>query len=298
LALMGLCLIGTLPLEFRFGARAYRRPRELFLALIGPFVTFNFVNEIAVARQLWSYSPWYTTGVKLPRDYPIEEVVFFIAIPICAILTFEAASNVYAGAVKGISGKLRSVPPVIGAGALNHVGPSGRKVTLQQFLSGLLVAASGLLLLFEAWWHRDRLAPVTDVGKGFVNHLDWDVPEYTVLTIGLLAGVGFLESAVFRTGLLRLRAYWSTMVICLGFMVLVNGWLTKLSASIVIYSEDEFSGLRPIWDIPLEDFGFGIALLTLVLMSWVRVTRGTAPASEAASGLTVDTSVTGPGVTP
>ncbi len=89
------------------------------------------------------------------------------------------------------------------------------------------------------------------------------------------------------------------MVICLGFMVLVNGWLTKLSAWIVFYSEDEFSGLRPIWDIPLEDFGFGIALLTLVLMSWVRVTRGTAPATEAASGPTVvDTTATGPGATP
>ncbi len=167
---MGLCLIGTLPLEFRFGARVYRRPRELFLALIGPFVTFNFVNEIAVARKLWSYSRWYTTGVKLPRDYPIEEVVFFIAIPICAILTFEAASNVYAGTVKGISGKLRSVPPVIGARlpsgspsgnhSGNHAGPSGRKVTLQQVLSGLLLAASGLLLLFEAWWHRDRFSSV------------------------------------------------------------------------------------------------------------------------------------------
>ena len=61
------------------------------------------------------------------------------------------------------------------------------------------------------------------------------------------------------------------MAICLMFMIPVNGWLTKLSAPVVLYAQDEFSGLRPIWDIPLEDFGFGIALLTLVLMSWVRV---------------------------
>ena len=300
---MGLCLIGTLPLEFRFRARVYRRPRELFLALIGPFVTFNFVNEIAVARKLWSYSRWYTTGVRLPRNYPIEEVVFFLAIPICAILTFETASNVYAGTVTAISGKLRTVTPVIGDGLLSGIlsedrfgrrlGPSRRTATLQQFLSGLLLAASGLLLLFEAWWHRDRLSSVTDVGKGFVRQLDWDVPEYTVLTIGLLAGVGFVETTVLRTGLLRLRAYWSTMLICLGFMVVVNGWLTKRSAWIVFYSEDEFSGLRPIWDIPLEDFGFGIALLTLVLMSWVRVTKAKTPASETA----VDHTASGQGAT-
>jgi lycopene beta-cyclase len=272
LALMGLCLIGTLPLEFRFGARVYRRPRELFMAMLVPFVAFNVVNEIAVNRELWRYSTRFTTGVRLPRHYPIEEVVFFIAVPLCALLTFEAASNVYAGLVRSPLGRVVRRPLQLWTRPeeRGQQGLASRSVSFQRFLSGLLLASSGLLLLFELWLHRSRFSSVTMAGDGLLRSIDWDVPEYPVMAVGLLAGVSFLELRFWRTGVFRLRAYWSTMAICIGFMFVVNGWLTKASAPIVVYSRDEFSGLRPIWDIPLEDFGFGIALLTLVLMSWVR----------------------------
>ena len=58
-----------------------------------------------------------------------------------------------------------------------------------------------------------------------------------------------LELAVFRSGLFRQVAYWITMAISLGFMIPVDGWLTKLSAPIVIYRAGDTSGIRPIWDI-------------------------------------------------
>lgn len=279
LALMGLCLLGTLPLEFRFAARVWRRPKELFIAMIGPFVVFNVLNEVAVNRELWRYAVRYTTGVRLPRHYPIEEVVFFIVVPICGLLTYEAASNVYAGSVRSVLGRVRPQPMHVGAvkpaATLETGRPnrSSRSVSLQQFLSGLLLAACGLLLTFEMWFNRDRLSSVTRAGDGLLRSIDLNVPEYLVLAVGLISGVVFLEQRFWRTGVFLMRAYWSTMVICFGFMILVNGWLTKASAPIVIYSRDEFSGLRPVWDIPLEDFAFGFALLTLVLMSWIRTTH-------------------------
>ena len=74
-------------------------------------------------------------------------------------------------------------------------------------------------------------------------------------------------------------------------MIPVNGWLTKLSAPVVIYAGDEFSGLRPVWDIPLEDFAFGIALLALVLMSWVRVIDRAATDRAAIDGAATDPAV-------
>ena len=52
----------------------------------------------------------------------------------------------------------------------------------------------------------------------------------------------------------------------------VDGWLTKLSAPIVIYNPTEFLGVRWPWDIPVEDFVYGFALMTLVLVTWVRLT--------------------------
>jgi lycopene cyclase domain-containing protein len=96
------------------------------------------------------------------------------------------------------------------------------------------------------------------------------VPEYAIAApLGALAVVVY-ELRFARTGIFRRRAYWITMAICLFFMVLVNGWLTKLSAPIVLYAAEEKSPWRFPLDIPVEDFFFGFALLTLVLVQWVR----------------------------
>lgn len=79
-----------------------------------------------------------------------------------------------------------------------------------------------------------------------------------------------LEVAVLRTGLFRKPAYWLSMLIVVGFQILVDGWLTKLSAPIVIYDEKHTSGMRFPFDIPVEDFLFGFALVTAVLLLWER----------------------------
>ena len=53
---------------------------------------------------------------------------------------------------------------------------------------------------------------------------------------------------------------------------LVDGWLTKLSAPIVLYDEHHTSGIRFPFDIPVEDFLFGWAMVTAVLLLWERQT--------------------------
>jgi len=55
--------------------------------------------------------------------------------------------------------------------------------------------------------------------------------------------VVILELAVCRTGVFRRAAYWISMVIVLGFQILVDGWLTKLSAPIVIDDEHYTMGI-------------------------------------------------------
>ena len=82
--------------------------------------------------------------------------------------------------------------------------------------------------------------------------------------------VVILELAVWRTGLFRRGAYWISMVIVFFFQILVDGWLTKLSAPIVIYDERHTVGIRFPFDIPVEDFLFGWALVTAVLLLWER----------------------------
>jgi lycopene cyclase domain-containing protein len=93
---------------------------------------------------------------------------------------------------------------------------------------------------------------------------------YTVPAIVAALAVTALELTVLRTGLFRQRAYWLSMLIVVGFQILTDGWLTKLSAPIVIYDNRQTSGIRFPLDIPVEDFFFGFALVTAVLLLWER----------------------------
>jgi lycopene cyclase domain-containing protein len=99
------------------------------------------------------------------------------------------------------------------------------------------------------------------------------MPIYPALSIAAVLGVVALELAVIRSGIFRQAAYWLTMAIIYAFMVPVDGWLTKLSAPIVVYRDADTSGLRPVWDILAEEFLYAFALLTLVILVWDRAGR-------------------------
>lgn len=107
LALMAVCLLVTLPLEFWLRARVYRRPLRLLIALVPAVVVFYLWDAIAIARGHWTYSPVHTTGWLLPGAVPVEELVFFVVIPICGLLTYEAVGT--------ILGRRRSAPVVPGS---------------------------------------------------------------------------------------------------------------------------------------------------------------------------------------
>jgi lycopene cyclase domain-containing protein len=94
------------------------------------------------------------------------------------------------------------------------------------------------------------------------------MPIYPTLAVTAAVGVVLLELFVFRSGLFREPAYWISMAICYAFMIPVDGWLTKHSAPIVVYRPEDTSGISPIWDIPLEEYAYAFALLTLVMLVW------------------------------
>jgi lycopene cyclase domain-containing protein len=96
------------------------------------------------------------------------------------------------------------------------------------------------------------------------------MPEYTVLTALAVVAVIAAELVYFKSGIFRTAQYWWSMVIIFAFQIPVDGWLTKLSAPIVIYNPEEILGLRTPWDIPVEDFGFGFAMVTLAILLWRR----------------------------
>ncbi len=104
--------------------------------------------------------------------------------------------------------------------------------------------------------------------------------EYTALTLIAVAAVVMLEVSWARTGIFSSLHYWLAMAIVFGFQVLVDGWLTKLSDPVVIYHPQQFAGIRFPWDIPVEDFGFGFAMVTLTIIAWIRLRDRGEPGRE------------------
>lgn len=99
------------------------------------------------------------------------------------------------------------------------------------------------------------------------------LPEYTVLAVLSVPAVVALELLWLRTGLFRRAQYWISMGIVMAFQVPVDGWLTKLSAPIVIYDDSQTLGVRFPWNIPVEDFLFGFSMVTMAMLIWVWLAR-------------------------
>jgi len=94
LAVLAGCVLGTLPLEVWLRTRVYARPRRWLLAVLPPAALFLLWDWYAIAHGQWSYDPGQTSGVLLPGRIPLEEALFFVVVPTCAILAFEAVRAV------------------------------------------------------------------------------------------------------------------------------------------------------------------------------------------------------------
>ena len=94
LALLAGCLLVTAPLELVLRVRVYARWRRFLVAVLPEFVLFVGWVLYAIARHHWVYDAGRTLGVRLPGGIPVEEVLFFLVVPLCAVLTLEAVRTV------------------------------------------------------------------------------------------------------------------------------------------------------------------------------------------------------------
>ena len=92
--MLAFCLLGTLPLELWLGVRVYRQWRRLLMTLL-PVVAVFFVWDLyAIAAGHWDFDSSQLLGVVLPGGVPLEELLFFVVVPTCALLAFEAVRRV------------------------------------------------------------------------------------------------------------------------------------------------------------------------------------------------------------
>jgi lycopene cyclase domain-containing protein len=86
------CLLITAPLEV-FGSGVYRQMRRVAAALLPVAAVFVVWDVLAIAGDVWSYNPRYVTGWHI-GIVPVEELLFFLVIPLCGLLTYSAVSTI------------------------------------------------------------------------------------------------------------------------------------------------------------------------------------------------------------
>ena len=94
LAVLVGCLVCALWLEPLLRVRVLRRWRRLLLTLLPVVVVFVLWDLGAIAAGHWTFDPEQTTGILLPGRLPLDELLFFVVVPFCAILGFEAVRAV------------------------------------------------------------------------------------------------------------------------------------------------------------------------------------------------------------
>jgi len=90
-AMLAFCLTGTLPLVPAFGLSVLRQPRRLLLTIGLAGTPFLLWDLYATHAGQW----WFDEDQTLPprvAGLPLEEIGFFVVIPIVSVLTFEAVA--------------------------------------------------------------------------------------------------------------------------------------------------------------------------------------------------------------
>lgn len=93
-------LAGSLWLEFVLRTRVLRRWRRLLLSLLVPVTVFVAWDAYAIASGHWHFDEARLLGWRVVAGVPVDEVLFFLVIPLAAILTLEGVRSV-SGRVAG-----------------------------------------------------------------------------------------------------------------------------------------------------------------------------------------------------
>jgi lycopene cyclase domain-containing protein len=80
-------------LEWAFAIRVLRSPARLGLTLLLVIPAFIMWDAYAIAEGHWFFDPNQMTGIFGPLGVPLEEYLFFVLVPIAAVLTWEGVTR-------------------------------------------------------------------------------------------------------------------------------------------------------------------------------------------------------------
>lgn len=229
------CLGITAPLEFLSHNGVYRRPSLFLRAIWLPSSIYIVWDVIATRFNHWTFTAEHVSTFSI-FGLPIEEIMFFVIIPLCAVLSYEAVCRL--------------------------LGERAERLTPVWMYAFFAFGYIGTGVLVQRLWTESHDS----------NFPHRTFPWYFLATLcAVIIFTVWISRSKKTQEFLRSRSVFTTMAICLFFMVFVNGFLTKLSDPVVTYSTN--LGPRIFFDIPIEDFFYGSVLLLWVLARYKKGVR-------------------------
>lgn len=93
-AVLGFVLFGCLWLELVLRTRVLRRWRRLLISFIAPVIAFTLWDYYAIDQGHWYFDESKILGIRILGIVPLDEIFFFLCIPLASILTLEAVRSV------------------------------------------------------------------------------------------------------------------------------------------------------------------------------------------------------------
>ena len=94
-AMLAFCLAGTLPLVGFYRLRVLRQPARLVLTILGAGLPFLVWDVWATHAGQWRFDAGQTLRWRV-AGLPLEEIGFFVVIPLASVITYEAVRSVHA----------------------------------------------------------------------------------------------------------------------------------------------------------------------------------------------------------
>ena len=93
-AMLTFTVVGSFWHEIVLKIRVLKRIKRALMSIIPVAILFLIWDAYAVASGHWKFDPDQVLGIYGPFGIPLEEYLFFIIVPMAAIMTIEGVRSV------------------------------------------------------------------------------------------------------------------------------------------------------------------------------------------------------------
>jgi lycopene cyclase domain-containing protein len=94
MAMLAFTIVGSFWLELVLKVRVLARWKRWLKSILPIALPFALWDAYAISRKHWHFDTKQILGIYGPFHIPLEEFLFFLIVPIAAIMSFEAVRRV------------------------------------------------------------------------------------------------------------------------------------------------------------------------------------------------------------